>query len=130
MGYIAGYGGSVTLNFQGGSPVTHPVRNIQLQIERASLDVTLVSDWREKRLPGRVRRTATFDMLAQDGSNDDLLREHVYPTSLANAVNRSVVLALTDQGGKAYTMTGHIVSASRTDDGSGAVVWSLTLEES
>jgi hypothetical protein len=41
-----------------------------------------------------------------------------------------VVLALTDQGGKAYTMTGHIVSASRTDDGSGAVVWSLTLEES
>jgi hypothetical protein len=130
MGYIAGYGGTVTLNFQSGSPVTYPVRNIQLQIERASLDVTLVSDWREKRLPGRVRRTATFDMLAQDGASDDPLREHVYPTSLANAVNRSVVLAFTDQGSKAYTLTGHIVSASRTDDGSGAVVWSLTLEES
>jgi hypothetical protein len=130
MGYIAGYGGAVTLNFQSGSAVTYPVRNIQLQIERASLDVTLVSDWREKRRPGRVRRTATFDMLAQDGSADDPLREHIYPTTLANAVDRSVVLAFSDQAAKAYTLTGHIVSASRTDDGSGAVVWSLTLEES
>lgn len=130
MAYIAGYGGSVTLNFQGGSAITHPVRNIQLQIERASLDVTLVSDWREKRLPGRVRRTATFDMLAQDGASDDLFREHVYPTTLANAVNRTVTLAFTDQGSKAYTMIGHIVSAARTDDGSGAVVWSVSLEES
>jgi len=134
MAYIAGYGGSVTLAIgaAGSLPagVTHPVRNIQLQIERASLDVTLVSDWREKRMPGRVRRTATFDMIAQDGTSDDLMREHIYPTSLANAVNRAMTLVFTDQGSKAYTLTGHIVSAARTDDGNGAVIWSLTLEES
>ena len=129
MAYIMGYGGTVTLNFNGGGAVTAPVRNVQLQVERASLDVTLVSDFREKRLPGRVRRTASFDLLAQDLTSDDALREHIYPTSLANAVNRSVVLTFTDQGTKTYTITGHITSASRTDDGTGATVWSLTMDE-
>jgi hypothetical protein len=105
-----GYGGTVSLNFNSGGSTTWPVRNIQLQVERASLDVTLVSDWREKRVPGRVRRTLSFDLLAQDASTDDPVREHIYPTSLANAVNRSVVVAFSDQAGKAYTITGHITS--------------------
>jgi hypothetical protein len=68
-------------------------------------------------------------LLAQDASTDDPVREHIYPTSLANAVNRSVVVAFSDQAGKAYTITGHITSASRTDDGTGAVVWSLSVDE-
>lgn len=131
MAYIMGYGGTVSLNFNGGGAINGvPVRNVQLQVERASLDVTLVSDFREKRLPGRVRRTASFDLLAQDLTSDDALREHIYPTSLANAVNRSVVLTFVDQGSKTYTITGHITSASRTDDGTGATVWSLTMDES
>jgi len=129
MPYIMGYGGTVSLNFNSGGSTTWPVRNIQLQVERASLDVTLVSDWREKRVPGRVRRTLSFDLLAQDAATDDPVREHIYPTSLANAVNRSVVVAFSDQAGKAYTITGHITSASRTDDGTGAAVWSLSVDE-
>jgi hypothetical protein len=129
MPYIMGYGGTVSLNFNSGGSTTWPVRNIQLQVERASLDVTLVSDWREKRVPGRVRRTVSFDLLAQDASTDDPVREHIYPTSLANAVNRSVIVSFSDQAGKAYTITGHITSASRTDDGTGAVVWSLSVDE-
>jgi hypothetical protein len=129
MPYIMGYGGTVSLNFNSGGSTTWPVRNIQLQVERASLDVTLVSDWREKRVPGRVRRTLSFDLLAQDAATDDPVREHIYPTSLANAVNRSVVVAFSDQAGKAYTITGHITAASRTDDGTGAAVWSLSVDE-
>jgi len=129
MALIAGYGGAVTLNFQSSSAVTFPVRNIAINFERSSIDTTQLSDFREKRAPGRVRRTATFDMMAQDSSTDNALRLHMVPTSLAEAVNRSVALSFTDQGSIAYTITGHLTSASRSDDGTGPGMWSLTLEE-
>jgi hypothetical protein len=129
MALIAGYGGSVTLNFQGGTAAAFPVRNIAINFERSSIDTTQLSDFREKRAPGRVRRTATFDMMAQDSTTDDALRLHMFPTTLVEAVGRSVVLVFTDQGSKAYTITGHLTSASRSDDGTGPGMWSLTMEE-
>jgi hypothetical protein len=129
MAIIAGYGGTVTLNFQSSTAVTFPVRNVQISFERASIDITQLSDFREKRAPGRIRRTATFDMMAQDSTTDNALRTHLYPANLADAVNRSVALAFTDQGSIAYTITGHLTSASRQDDGTGPGMWSLTLEE-
>ena len=129
MALIAGYGGSVTLNFQSSSATSFPVRNISINFERASIDTTQLSDFREKRAPGRVRRTATFDMMAQDSTTDDALRLHMFPTTLVEATGRSVILLFTDQGNKAYTITGHLTSASRSDDGTGPGMWSLTLEE-
>jgi hypothetical protein len=129
MALIAGYGGTVTLNFQSSSAVTFPVRNIAINFERSSIDTTQLSDFREKRSPGRVRRTVTFDMMAQNSSSDDALRLHMFPTTLAEAVGRSVQLLFTDQGAIAYTITGHLTSASRSDDGTGPGMWSLTLEE-
>lgn len=129
MGYVFGYGGVVTLNFNAGGAATYPVRNIQVATERASLDVTLVSDYREKRVPGRVRRTVSFDLIVEDSTANNAFREHIYPTSLANAQDRSVVLAYTDESGQAYTVTGHIVSASRTDDGAGIATWSCQMDE-
>jgi len=129
MAVIAGYGGTVTLNFQSGTAAAFPVRNIAINFERSSIDMTQLSDFREKRAPGRVRRTATFDMMAQNSTTDDALRLHMFPTTLAEAVGRSVVLVFTDQGSKAYTITGHLTSASRSDDGTGPGMWSLTLEE-
>lgn len=129
MPYVFGYGGAVTLNFNAGGSATYPVRNIQIQTERQSLDVTLVSDFREKRVPGRVRRSVSFDLIVEDGTSNNAFREHVYPTSLANAQDRSVVLTYTDESGQAYAVTGHIVSAGRTDDGSGIATWSCQMDE-
>lgn len=129
MATIIGFGGTVTLNFNGGGASTFPVRNIAVSFERDSLDVTQLSDFRMKRTPGRFRRTATFEMMAQDSSSDNALRTHLYPTTLADTVNRSVVLTFTDQGGIAYTLTGHIISASRSDDGTGPGTWSLSMDE-
>jgi hypothetical protein len=51
------------------------------------------------------------------------------PTTLAEAVGRSVALAFLDQGSISYNITGHLTSASRSDDGTGPGMWSLTLEE-
>ena len=129
MATIIGFGGTVTLNFNAGGATTFPVRNISVSFERDSLDVTQLSDFRMKRAPGRFRRTASFEMMAQDSSTDNALRTHLYPTTLADTVNRSVVLTFTDQGSIAYTLTGHLTSASRTDDGSGPGVWSLSMDE-
>jgi len=129
MGYVFGYGGSATLNFNAGGAATYPVRNIQLSTERASLDVTLVSDFREKRVPGRVRRTVSFDLIVEDGTANNAFREHIYPTLLNNAQDRSVVPVYTDESAQAYTITGHIVSASRTDDGAGIATWSCQMDE-
>jgi len=129
MALILGYGGSVSLNFQAGGNVTFPVRNVSVSFERGSLDVTQLSDFREKRAPGRYRRTATFDMIAQDGTTDNALRTHMAPTSVGDAQNRSVVLSWTDAGGVAYSITGHLTNATRADDGTGPGAWSLTLEE-
>jgi hypothetical protein len=129
MATIVGFGGTVTMNIDSGGVVTRPVRNITVSFERASLDVTQLSDFREKRAPGRFRRSASFDMMAQDSTTDDALRAHLFPTTLANTVNRTLTLVFTDQGNIAYTITGHLVSASRSDDGTGPAMWSLSLDE-
>jgi hypothetical protein len=129
MALIAGFGGTLTLNFNAAGAVTVPVRNVTISYERSTLDVTQLSDYIEKRKPGRVRRTATFDMMASDATTDNVIRDHMYPTTLANALNRSVALSYTDSGSIAYTITGHLTSASRSDDGTGPGMWSLSLEE-
>lgn len=129
MALIAGFGGTLTLVFNAGSSITIPVRNVTISYERSTLDVTQLSDYIEKRKPGRVRRTATFDMMASDSTTDDVIRDHMYPNTLANALNRSVALSYTDSGSIAYTITGHLTSASRSDDGTGPGMWSLSLEE-
>jgi hypothetical protein len=129
MALISGYGGSVKLNFNAAGESTFPIKNVSVQFERSSIDVTQLSDFREKRAPGRVRRTVTFDMMAQDGNTDNALRTHLYPTTLADAVNRSVVVTFRDQGSIDYIITGHIVSASRSDDGTQAGMWNISVEE-
>jgi hypothetical protein len=129
MALISGYGGTVNLAFQSASGAVFPIKNISVQYERASIDITQLSDFREKRAPGRVRRTVTFDMMAQNSTTDDALRTHLYPTTLADAVNRSVVVTFTDQGSIVYAITGHIVSASRSDDGTQAGMWNVSVEE-
>jgi hypothetical protein len=129
MALIAGFGGTLTLSFNAGTAITVPVKNVTISYERSTLDVTQLSDYIEKRKPGRVRRTATFDMMASDSTTDDVIRDHMYPNTLANALNRSVALSYTDSSSIAYTITGHLTSASRSDDGTGPGMWSLSLEE-
>jgi hypothetical protein len=129
MALILGYGGQIQLNFQAGGAVTFPVRNISVAHERASIDTTQLSDFRDKRAPGRWRRSVTFDMIAQDGAADNAVRTHMTPASVADAQNRTCVLSWTDAGGVSYAITGHLTSASRGDDGTGPGSWSLTLEE-
>jgi hypothetical protein len=128
MAFIMGYGGTVTLNIDGGGVVTYPARNISVNHERQALDITQLSDYQEKRAPGRYRRTASFDMIAQDGSTDSALRSHIVPSSLANALNRTATLAFANAS-ITYTIVGFITSATRTDDGTGPGIWSITLEE-
>lgn len=129
MATISGYGGTLKLNFNAAGQITVPVRNVTIAYERASLDFTTLSDFVEKRRPGRVRRTATFDMMASDGATDNVVRDHMYPATLANALNRSVQLEFLDSGNVTYTITGHLTSASRSDDGTGPAMWSLSMEE-
>lgn len=128
MAFIMGYGGTVTLNIDGGGVVTYPVRNISVNHERQSLDITQLSDYQEKRAPGRYRRTASFDMIAQDSTTDNALRSHVVPSSLANALNRTATLVFSNAS-ISYTIVGFVTSATRTDDGTGPGTWSITLEE-
>lgn len=128
MALIPGYGGTVQLNIDGGGLLTFPVKNISITIERASIDVTQLSDYQEKRAPGRYRRTASFDMMAQDSSTDNGLRSHIVPSSLANAINRTLTLSWANSS-ITYTLTGHTTSANRTEDGTGPAMWSITVEE-
>jgi hypothetical protein len=128
MALIPGYGGTVSLSIDGGGSVAFPVKNISITIERTSIDVTQLSDFREKRAPGRYRRTASFDMMAQDQQSDDGLRGHVVPANLANAINRTLTLTWANSS-ITYTLTGHTTSASRSEDGTGVAMWSITVEE-
>lgn len=128
MAFIMGYGGTVTLNIDAGGAVTFPVRNISVNHERQALDITQLSDYQEKRAPGRYRRTASFDMMAQDSTSDNALRAHIVPSSLANALNRTATLVFSNAS-ISYTIIGFVTSATRTDDGTGPGTWSITLEE-
>ena len=135
MALITGFGG--TLTFSGQSTVA--VRSFTMNIEKASLDVTTLSDFREKRLPGRVRRSGTLTLYRQDGTIDNTLRAHVIPADLAAATlpNCTLTLKYVDQGSQSYDEFGagtnafniHITSASFTDDGTGPAMWELSWEE-
>ena len=93
MAIISGYGGTFSLTLQAVAITVFPAKNITISIARSSLDVTTIADYKEKRAPGRFSRTATFDVLAQNGSADDAIRSHMNPTSLATAVAVSLLPA-------------------------------------
>lgn len=127
MALIAGYGG--TLSFGGTS--TAACRSITINQERTALDVTQIGDWIEKRAAGRARQTGSMTLYRQDGAVDSALRNHILPTTLANAVtnNASLSFTYTDQGTISYGAWNiMITSATLTDDGTGAAMWELTFE--
>jgi hypothetical protein len=128
MAITPGYGGALTLNFQSSSATTYFAKNVTFSHSRSSLDSTSLADFAEKRMPGRIQRSATFDCMA-DSTLDVAIRAHMNPTTVADAQNRSVAFSYTDKGGLVYTIIGHLTSATRTDDGSGPGMWSMTLEE-
>lgn len=127
MALIAGYGGTVA--FSGTSAVA--CRSVTITQERASLDVTQLSDYIEKRAAGRARQSGSLTLYRQDSTVDNALRAHILPTSLTNAVTTTATLTFTytDQGSQAYGSWNIIItSATLTDDGSGAATWELTFE--
>ena len=129
MAITPGYGGAFTLNFQGAATAaTYFVKNVTISHSRSSLDSTSLADFKERRMPGRTQRSATFDCMADD-TLDVAIRTHMNPTTIALAHGVTVAFSYTDKGGLAYTITGHLTSATRTDDGSGPGMWSMTLEE-
>ena len=128
MAITPGYGGALTLSFQGATAATYYAKNVSFSHSRTSLDATSLADFVEKRMPGRIQRSVTFDCMA-DGALDDAIRAHMNPTTIAEAQNRTVAFSYTDKGSEVYLITGHITSATRTDDGSGPGMWSMTLEE-
>jgi hypothetical protein len=128
MAITPGYGGALTLNFQSVGATTYYAKNVTFSHSRSSLDSTSLADFAEKRMPGRIQRSVTFDCMADSGL-DVAIRAHMNPTSIGDAQNRTVAFSYTDKGSIAYTITGHLTSATRTDDGSGPGMWSMTLEE-
>jgi hypothetical protein len=128
MAITPGYGGALTLNFQSSSAATYFAKNVTFSHSRSSLDSTSLADFAEKRMPGRIQRSVTFDCMADSGL-DVAIRAHMNPTSIADAQNRTVAFSYTDKGSVAYVLTGHITSATRTDDGSGPGMWSISVEE-
>ena len=128
MAITPGYGGALTLNFQSSTAVTYLAKNVTFSHSRSSLDSTSLADFAEKRMPGRIQRSATFDCMADSGL-DVAIRAHMNPSSIGDAQNRTVAFSYTDNGSVAYTITGHITSATRTDDGSGPGMWSISVEE-
>lgn len=127
MAIIPGYGGTVSLNFGAGA-TAFPAKNISVSMERASLDVSAIADFKESRAPGRYRRTATFDLMAQDGSADNAIRSAMVPTTLANAVSTSITLTWVNSS-ITYTISGFFTSAVRSDDPNQPGTWSITMEE-
>ena len=129
MAITPGYGGAFTLNFQGAATAaTYFVKNVTISHSRSSLDSTSLADFKERRMPGRTQRSATFDCMADD-SLDVAIRTHMNPTTIALAQGVTVLFSYTDKGGLVYTFNGHFTSATRTDDGSGPGMWSISIEE-
>ena len=136
MALITGFGGTITFS---GVTGTVQVRSFTLNVERASFDATLLADYREKRLPGRIRRSGTITLLRQDGATDDTLRTHLFPNDIAAATGASATLTLkyVDQGTKSFDEWGsgtnpmniHITSASINDNGTDLALWELSWEE-
>jgi hypothetical protein len=129
MAITPGYGGAFTLKFDAAAAqVTYLAKNVSISHSRTSLDSTGLADFKEKRMPGRIQRSATFDCMS-DSTLDVAIRTHMNPTTVAEAQAVTVTLVYTDKGTLAYTIIGHLTSATRTDDGSGPGMWSMTLEE-
>ena len=139
MAFIAGYGGTLTLTTGGGTAISVAVKSFTMNIERASLDATLLSDFREKRLPGRVRRSGTMTLYRQDSTTDDAIRAHIIPADLTAATGTVATLKLkyVDQGTISYDEFGsgtgafniHITSASISDNGTDVGLWELSWDE-
>lgn len=126
MALIPGYGG--VLSFSGQTTVS--CKSVSINFERASLDVTQIGDYREKRAPGRVRVSGTMTLYRNDAAVDNAIRSHMSPANLAAAVAVSLTLTYTDQGSIAYgSYNIQITSAGISDDGTGAAVWELAWEQ-
>lgn len=149
MGLIATYGGTITFsgNDTSGSGTKVNCRSITINYERASLDVTTIGDFYEKRVPGRIRRFGTLTLLRQDANIDKPLHAHLNPHDLASAMAATLTLKYVENGAgntasnnvipgtyaqnKATQppMNIQITSASFTDDGTGVGTWELSWEE-
>ena len=133
MANFAGYGG--TLTFTGQSAVT--CRSVTINWERASLDVTLIGDYRERRAPGRIRRFGTITLFRGDGTIDATLRSHLQPVDVPTAQAATLGLKYVDHATVTYgniatpanNIAIQITSAVLTDDGTSAAIWELTWEE-
>jgi hypothetical protein len=122
MPIVSGYGG--TLSF-GGS--TYTVKDVKIKTTRQSFDITQLSDFKEKRAPGRIRRSGTLTLYVDTAQS--ALRTHLVPTTLANALAASVTLVFTDSATNATTMNIHVTDAEESHDGTGAAMWTLSFEE-
>lgn len=141
MALISGYGGIIVFSgFTASSGITLQVKSYTLNIEKDSLEVTAIGDWRKKYAPGRTRVSGSLTLFRQSSTADDNLRLHVMPTTLLQSVNAVLTLKITDQGNIPYWNTMdvsgtpsswniQITSASFTDDGTGAGTWELSWEQ-
>ena len=139
MALISGYGGAITFSgFTASTGITLQVKSFTLNIEKDSLEVTAIGDWRKKYAPGRTRVSGSLTLFRQTSTADDTLRAHLMPTTLLLSVGAVLTLKYVDQGNSSYwnTMDGtavvwnvQITSASFTDDGTGAGTWELSWEQ-
>ena len=139
MALISGYGGAITFSgFTASTGITIQVKSFTLNIEKDSLEVTAIGDWRKKYAPGRTRVSGSLTLFRQTVTADDTLRAHLMPTTLLLSVGAVLTLKYVDQGNTTYwnTMDGtavvwnvQITSASFTDDGTGAGTWELSWEQ-
>jgi hypothetical protein len=139
MALISGYGGAITFSgFTASTGITIQIKSFTLNIEKDSLEVTAIGDWRKKYAPGRTRVSGSLTLFRQTSTADDTLRAHLMPTTLLLSVGAVLTLKYVDQGNSTYwnTMDGtaavwnvQITSASFTDDGTGAGTWELSWEQ-
>ena len=139
MALISGYGGAITFSgFTASTGITIQIKIFTLNIEKDSLEVTAIGDWRKKYAPGRTRVSGSLTLFRQTSTADDTLRAHLMPTTLLLSVGAVLTLKYVDQGNSAYwnTMDGtaanwnvQITSASFSDDGTGAGTWELSWEQ-
>jgi hypothetical protein len=139
MALISGYGGAITFSgFTAAGGMTIQVKSFTLNIEKDSLEVTAIGDWRKKYAPGRTRVSGSLTLFRQTSTVDDNLRAHLMPTTLLLSVGAVLTLKYIDQGNQTYrnTMDGtaadwnvQITSASFSDDGTGAGTWELSWEQ-
>lgn len=141
MALISGYGGTILFSgFTASTGIVMQVKSFTISVEKESLEVTAIGDWRKKYAPGRTRVSGSLTLFRQTLTSDNLLRAHIMPTTLVNSVNAVLTLKYTDQGAidyyNNYDVPGtpvawnvQITSASFTDDGTGAGTWDLSWEQ-